>query len=114
MNDGYHINDELQQRSYDGRLMRRLLGYTRPYRRGFIVATVLLLLLSVLNNITPLLIMQAVDRYINNPARVLLDGDTTETAALVQADMHGLLLVVAALACCCSPRRWCAIFRSLW
>lgn len=98
MNDGYHINDELQQRSYDGRLMRRLLGYTRPYRRGFIVATVLLLLLSVLNNVTPLLIMRAVDRYINNPARVLLQGNTAEDAEMVQADMHGLLLVVAALA----------------
>ena len=43
MNDGYHMDDELQQRSYDGRLMRRLLRYTRPYRRYLYLAIILLL-----------------------------------------------------------------------
>lgn len=97
MNDGYHINDELQQRSYDGKLMRRLLGYTRPYRKGFVAATILLLVLSVLNNITPLLIMRAVDRYINNPARAMYEEGSTEGATQINTDLNGLLLVVIAL-----------------
>ncbi len=102
MSEGYHIDDELQQRSYDSRLMRRLLAYTRPYRRYMYVATVLLLAVSVLSNITPLLIMRAVDRYINNPARTLLEGEPEQGAealrAAMEADMRGLLLVAAALA----------------
>lgn len=101
MNDGYHMDDELQQRSYDARLMRRLLRYTRPYRRWLVAATILLVLLSVLNNITPLLIMRAVDQYINNPARTLLESDAATDAAAwndaVAADMRGLLFVVVAL-----------------
>ncbi|HDP33723.1 MAG TPA: ABC transporter ATP-binding protein [Candidatus Hydrogenedentes bacterium] len=101
MTEGYHIDDELPQRSYDGRLMRRLLSYTRPYRNSMLAATGLLLLLSVLNNITPLLIMRAVDRYINNPARALLETDNTADAEAINAvmavDARGLTLVVAAL-----------------
>ena len=102
MSGEYHIDDELQQRSYDSRLMRRLLTYTRPYRKYMYIATALLLLLSILNNITPLLIMRAVDRYINNPARALFEtenGNAQEAAsAMMDADMRGLMLVAAALA----------------
>jgi len=36
--------DEILGKAYDARLMRRLLGYLRPYRRPVILSVVLLLL----------------------------------------------------------------------
>lgn len=99
MNDGYHIDDDLQQRAYDRRLMTRLLGYTRPYRGYMYAATFLLLFLSLLNNVTPLFLMHAVDRYINNPIRHAAEaaGRAPDAEALA-GDMRGLLWIVAALA----------------
>lgn len=65
MSEGYHHEDELHQRAYDARLMRRLLVYVRPYRRWMIVATALLFVAAILSNILPLLVMNSVDRYMN-------------------------------------------------
>ncbi|MBW7865576.1 MAG: ABC transporter ATP-binding protein [Candidatus Hydrogenedentes bacterium] len=88
MNNGYHMEDELQQRAYDTRIMLRLLGYVRPWRAWLGLASLLLLLLSVLGNVTPLLVMHSVDRHINNPAR-LTGGES--------ADIAGLWRMVAAI-----------------
>lgn len=86
MSEGYHHEDDLHQRAYDARLMQRLLGYVRPYRGWMIMATVLLMIVAVISNITPLLIMWSVDRYIKNPA-----GDAT-------ASLSGLHFMTLALA----------------
>jgi ATP-binding cassette subfamily B protein len=58
------VEEEVLGKAYDGRLMRRLLVYLRPYRRAVIVSLVLLLLLSVLQVVGPLLTGLAVDRYL--------------------------------------------------
>lgn len=99
MSEGYHADDDLQQRAYDRRLMGRLLAYTRPYRRLMYAATCLLLFLSLLNNVTPLFLMRAVDHYINNPVRRAAEstGVALDAEALAR-DMRGLLWIVAALA----------------
>ena len=41
MSEGYHIEDEVHQRSYDTQLMKRLLGYVRPYKWLLVTATIL-------------------------------------------------------------------------
>ena len=85
MSEGYHHEDELHQRAYDSRLMRRLLEYVRPYRGWMITATLLLMAVAVISNITPLLIMRSVDRYMNSPgtdAAVSLAGLWRMTLAL--------------------------------
>jgi ATP-binding cassette subfamily B protein len=64
MSAGYHIEDEVHQRAFDATLMRRLLGYVRPYRGWMLFATLLLLLVALLSNALPVLIMLAVDVYI--------------------------------------------------
>jgi len=99
VSEGYHADDDLQQRAYDRHLMARLLAYTRPYRRLMYGATFLLLFLSLLNNVTPLFLMRAVDHYINNPVRRAAEsaGVTPDAEALAR-DMRGLLWIVAALA----------------
>lgn len=103
MSADYHMDDESPRRAYDARLMRRLLGYVRPYRHCLIAAVLLLLIVSVISNISPLLIMWSVDHYINNPDRTELHvvegaGGNGALATQVAEDMQGLLRIVALLA----------------
>jgi len=58
------VEEEVLGRAYDSRLMRRLLGYVRPYRGYVAVSLVFLLLQSVLQVLGPLLTKIAVDRYL--------------------------------------------------
>jgi len=65
------VEEEVLGKAYDSRLMRRLLGYMRPYRGYVALSLVFLLLQSVLQVLGPLLTKIAVDRYLApNPARV--------------------------------------------
>lgn len=105
MSAGYHMEDEVHQKAYDARLMRRLMGYVRPFTRWFSVAVVLLFIASVLGNLSPLIMMRAIDTYVNNPERAQLEDALRQTsppdAALVaqldrmkQQDRRGLLLLM--------------------
>ncbi len=58
------VEEEILGKAYDGRLMRRLLGYLKPYRRVVAVSVVCLLATSVLQVLGPLLTKMAVDRYL--------------------------------------------------
>jgi len=107
VSEGYHIGDELETRPYDAGLMRRLLGYARPYRRLLILATMLLLLTALLGSIVPWLNWKAIAWYINSPERLALShsGDAVtapaafpELAAREAHDRSRLLLLIAATA----------------
>ncbi|MBN2309353.1 MAG: ABC transporter ATP-binding protein [Candidatus Hydrogenedentes bacterium] len=87
MSEGYHIEDEAQERAYDGGLMRRLLGYVRPHRTAMIAAVLLLLAAAILSNLVPMLNMRAVDRYINNAERARLEQRATELGDAAGADV---------------------------
>lgn len=56
--------DEVLGKAYDARLMRRLLGYLRPYRLHVGVALVAIVAWSVLALAQPYLVKVAIDRYI--------------------------------------------------
>ena len=60
------FEDEALGKAYDHRLMRRLLGYLRPYRRNVLGAIMLLLLLAVLQIAGPWIVKQAIDGPIAN------------------------------------------------
>jgi ATP-binding cassette subfamily B protein len=62
------VEEEVLGKAYDGRLMRRLLRYMRPYRALVAVSLVFLLAQSVLQVLGPLLTKTAVDSYLD-PAR---------------------------------------------
>ncbi|MCC6486747.1 MAG: ABC transporter ATP-binding protein [Candidatus Hydrogenedentes bacterium] len=107
MRDGYHDDDEVQRRAYDGRLMRRLLAYVRPYRKMLIAAVLLLLLAALVGNVTPWLNMRAIDACINNPDRAAArsaggEGGTSPASALwhelAEADKERLLGIVGLIA----------------
>jgi ATP-binding cassette subfamily B multidrug efflux pump len=76
------VEEEVLGKAYDSRLMRRLLGYMRPYWMLVAVSLVFLLVQSGLQVLGPLLTRIAVDRYLQpNLGRVptfldpLLPGD---------------------------------------
>ena len=58
------VEEEVLGKAYDARLMRRLLGYMRPYRAMVAASLLFLLLQSVLQVMNPLLTRLAVDKYI--------------------------------------------------
>jgi ATP-binding cassette subfamily B protein len=58
------VEEEVLGKAYDGRLMRRLLGYMRPYRMRIAISLVFLLAQSAMQVLGPLLTRTAVDRYI--------------------------------------------------
>lgn len=110
MSDGYHLDDEVQQRAYDGTLMRRLLGYVKPYRKLIGGAVGLLLLAALAGNVVPWLNMRAIDRCINNPDRVQLEREVNAAEgdpapglqarhdALAEADRERLLQYIGLIA----------------
>jgi ATP-binding cassette subfamily B multidrug efflux pump len=56
--------DEILGKAYDGRLMRRLLTYLRPYKWHVIVALVAIILKSGLDVLGPFLTKVAIDKYL--------------------------------------------------
>jgi ATP-binding cassette, subfamily B, multidrug efflux pump len=56
--------EDVLGKAYDGRLMRRLLGYLRPYRRQVVIAVIAIIGHSCLELAPPYLTKIAIDRYI--------------------------------------------------
>jgi ATP-binding cassette subfamily B multidrug efflux pump len=56
--------DEIQEKSYDATLMRRILTYLRPYRRPVAMSIVLLAFVSLVQLAPPYLYKLAIDRYL--------------------------------------------------
>jgi len=75
--------DEILGKTYDARLVRRLLGYLRPYRGVTALAILLLLLTALTDLVGPTLYRIAIDRYIVPGAA----GGPT------QAGLRGLALI---------------------
>ncbi|HTM51213.1 MAG TPA: ABC transporter ATP-binding protein [Bryobacteraceae bacterium] len=97
------MEEDILARSYDSRLMRRLLGYLWPYRALIGAALIVLILNSVLQVTGPLLTKVAIDRYLApNPARIhtpfdpFLSNDPlsglTQVALLYLAALFGIFL----------------------
>src|SRR4051812_2502499 len=60
--------EEVLGKAYDARLMRRLLGYLRPYRWQTVVALVSIALKALADITGPVLTMVAIDRYLAHVA----------------------------------------------
>ncbi len=64
-------DEETEDLNYEGRPLTRLLGYLKPHRRTFALCLALVLALTGLELVKPILIGNAIDRYIT--------GETGET-----------------------------------
>ena len=72
-------DDEILGKAYDSKLMKRLLGYVKPYKKYIVFAILLNTIVSGLGPLRPYLTMIAIDEYI------------------LQGDYSGLLLIAALL-----------------
>jgi ATP-binding cassette subfamily B multidrug efflux pump len=61
------VEEEVLGKAYDGRLMRRLLRYLRPYRGAVVVSLFFLVGQSIAQLMGPLLTKLAIDRYLIKP-----------------------------------------------
>jgi ATP-binding cassette, subfamily B, multidrug efflux pump len=91
------VEEEVTGKAYDGRLMRRPLGYMRPYRGKIALSLVCLLGYSVFQVCGPLLTKLAVDRYLE-PAHQpgLLDGFLSVDPFIGIAQISAIYLAVLA------------------
>ncbi len=64
------MEEEVLGKAYDGRLMRRLLTYIRPYKTAVAFSLALLLINAMLQVVGPLLTALAVDRYLTPSGKV--------------------------------------------
>ncbi len=62
----YKSEEEILGKAYDSKLMKRLLGYVKPYRHFVIFAILLNIVVAALGPIRPYLTKIAVDDYIAN------------------------------------------------
>ncbi|MGA7239152.1 MAG: ABC transporter ATP-binding protein [Bryobacteraceae bacterium] len=91
------MEEEVLGKAYDGRLMRRLLGYMRPYRMLVAISLAFLAVQSLLQGLGPLLTKIAVDKYLQpagNPS--ILDAWLPSNAADGLARIALLYLAVLA------------------
>jgi ATP-binding cassette, subfamily B, multidrug efflux pump len=98
------VEEEVLGKAYDGRLMRRLLTYIRPYKLPVVAALVLLLFNAVLQVLGPLLTALAVDRYLAPSGKVthtILDPYLAPSpwTGLVQIAFLYLLVVIFGMFC---------------
>src|SRR5581483_10397489 len=68
MSEGFH-EEEILGKAYDGRLMRRLLTYLRPYWFIALLAFIATLLYGLLQAVPPYLLKLQVDRYLDPSGR---------------------------------------------
>ncbi|TMQ69897.1 MAG: ABC transporter ATP-binding protein, partial [Candidatus Eisenbacteria bacterium] len=67
------LDEDLPGRSYDGRLMRRLLSYLRPYRERVALAVLVALGESLVQLAGPYLTKEAIDNGIRHRDLAHLD-----------------------------------------
>jgi ATP-binding cassette subfamily B protein len=64
MSNDYKSEDEVLGKAYDARLMRRLLGYIKPYKKYVVFAIILNAVVAALGPVRPYLTKVAIDKYI--------------------------------------------------
>jgi ATP-binding cassette subfamily B protein len=90
------VEEEVLGKAYDSRLMRRLLGYLRPYRSQVLWSLAFLIAHSLLQIAGPLLAKIAVDRYLapaSPPVTSPLDPWLAADAATGLLQLCGLYLL---------------------
>src|SRR5208282_1755542 len=91
--------EEVLGKAYDGRLMRRLLTYLRPYKWHVVVAVAAIILKSGLDVLGPFLTMIAIDKYLaKSPNAHSWIGDRLSSAPLTGiAEIGGLYVGILGL-----------------
>lgn len=94
MSQSFFQEDEILGKGYDGRLVRRLWIYVRPYRALFLGALGLALATVVVDLISPLLTQFAVDRFIDPVGGARLSAGDRANGVFVVAVAYVAVLMV--------------------
>ena len=89
-----HQEEEVLGKAYDGRLMRRLLTYLRPYKWHVVVALAAITLKSVADVLGPFLTKIAIDKYLAKSANAhsWIGDRLSDTALTGIAQIGGLYI----------------------
>ena len=97
------MEEEVLGKAYDGRLMRRLLAYVRPYRAEVLIALLLLFGTAALQVIGPLLTKLAIDKYLAPAGQSIKMFDaylsSNPWTGLGQISLVYLLALIAGMLC---------------
>ena len=92
----YFDEDEVQGKPYDRKLMGRIIGYLRPYRKHVVISVILLLLVSLFQLAPPYLTKIAIDRYLAPASPIDIGARYSGLMQVVGAFFLVLLLAFAA------------------
>ena len=84
--NGYSKEEEIVGKAYDSRLMRRLLGYARPYWVVFAVVLAVLMVIAAADLVRPYVIKIAIDEYVTGYEHPMARFDPDQTPAGVRED----------------------------
>jgi ABC-type multidrug transport system fused ATPase/permease subunit len=105
------MDEEITGKSYDGKLLRRLLGYLWPYRTTVGISLFFMLLHAAADVVGPLLTRYAIDRYLAPDPRM---GTAFLDAYLVEAGDDTQFLRKMALPILKSNSRLKSMFPEEW
>jgi ATP-binding cassette, subfamily B, multidrug efflux pump len=88
-------DDDVAGKAYDGRLMRRLLTYLRPYKLQVAISSVATILKSATDSAGPLLVMVAVDTYMSATPPAKLSWLARHLSRYPITPMRGITLIAA-------------------
>ncbi|HLR21934.1 MAG TPA: ABC transporter ATP-binding protein [Tissierellaceae bacterium] len=81
-------NKDTIGKAYDSKLMKRLLGYARPYWKLFLLSFVLLIIITGLELLNPYLLKVAIDDYINGNQKPRYEVDIDSPVEGIEFNNH--------------------------
>lgn len=93
------INRELNDVRYEGNAFARLMSYVRPYWKTLLICFILVLALTGLELYRPILIGDAIDEYISNPAYAPGENIDGRFAGVLRTAGLYLLVLAATFVC---------------
>lgn len=81
-------NEDTIGKAYDSRLMKRLLGYAKPYWKLLLLSFILLIIITGLELLNPYLLKVAIDDYINGNARPMYELELESNIDGIEFNNH--------------------------
>ncbi len=108
------MTEENFEPSYRGSVFSRLFAYVRPHLKVFLLCLALVLLVTAMNLYRPILIANAIDRYIEGPIEAgVYDAAASEAeaAALRSANFRGVCRIALQYGCVMLATLFCNILQ---
>jgi ATP-binding cassette subfamily B multidrug efflux pump len=84
---------QVSGKAFDGKILKRILGYVKPYKGIFATAIGFTIVLSLMAAVRPLLIMYTIDNYIRTPQSAEEMGELSSALLLITIVMIASLII---------------------